>query len=272
MNQHGWFMIMGIALAMSGCSLGNTQPERGGHASLQQRPAAGAAAAPTAKPGNQAEVQRKLAGLSIPFIAHQGQRDARVTFSAPTFGGTVYVTPEGEIVYALPGPRPAQGPERAASGQWSVASPTALVFNPPSTIPTPRATGVVLREELVGARVQAVQGEGQTRTQVNLLHGNDPSKWQRHLPTYASVSLGEAYGGVTVKLRAYGQTVEKLFYVQPGAKPEQIRIKLQGGQGVKVTEAGELEVGTELGAVRFSKPVAYQETAGQKQWIEVAYA
>ena len=48
------------------------------------------------------EVAQKLQKLRLPFIANQGQMDEKVRFYANTFGGTVFVTKDGEIVYALP--------------------------------------------------------------------------------------------------------------------------------------------------------------------------
>jgi hypothetical protein len=53
------------------------------------------------KPTNQ-EFITKTAKLHMPFIANNGQMDGQVKFYAKTFGGTVFVTKEGEIVYALP--------------------------------------------------------------------------------------------------------------------------------------------------------------------------
>ncbi|MBZ0190546.1 MAG: hypothetical protein K8F34_02500, partial [Candidatus Kuenenia stuttgartiensis] len=55
----------------------------------------------TGKPSNKA-VNQKIGKLQIPFIANEGQADKKVAFYANTFGGTVFVTKEGEIVYALP--------------------------------------------------------------------------------------------------------------------------------------------------------------------------
>ena len=49
-----------------------------------------------------AEVLQKTKKLQMPFIANEGQTDAKVAFYANTFGGTVFVTKSGEIVYALP--------------------------------------------------------------------------------------------------------------------------------------------------------------------------
>ena len=49
-------------------------------------------------------------------------------------------------------------------------------------------------------------------------------------------------------------------------------MRLSGGKGIRVNENGELEVETEQGTVRFSKPVAFQEHGGKKEFVEAAYA
>ncbi|MBI5677582.1 MAG: hypothetical protein HZC52_03625, partial [Planctomycetes bacterium] len=48
------------------------------------------------------ELIQKTKKLQIPFIANKGQTDEKVKFYANTFGGTVFVTKNGEIVYSLP--------------------------------------------------------------------------------------------------------------------------------------------------------------------------
>ena len=53
------------------------------------------------KPTKEAVIQ-KIQTLQMPFIANEGQVDEQVAFYAKTFGGTVFVTKDGEIVYALP--------------------------------------------------------------------------------------------------------------------------------------------------------------------------
>ncbi|MDO8095059.1 MAG: SBBP repeat-containing protein, partial [Candidatus Brocadiales bacterium] len=139
--------------------------------------------------------------------------------------------------------------------------------------------------------------------------------WKTNISTYDSVNLGEIYDGIELKLRAYGNNVEKLFCVKPGADPEQIKIRLSGAKdcGVQkaeithplvpsreginpksdastslsmtsfraesrnqnpklsVNEQGELEVETELGLVKFTKPVAYQEKNGKRVEVECKY-
>ena len=51
---------------------------------------------------SKAEVFEHIKKLQIPFVANKGQVDKQVKFYANTFGGTVFVTKDGEIVYALP--------------------------------------------------------------------------------------------------------------------------------------------------------------------------
>jgi len=168
-----------------------------------------------------------------------------VKFYAHTFRGTVFVTNEGEVVYSL----------------------LKVVHNKP-------VEEVVLREELIGGKINnEVRGEAEAVTKVSYIKGNDRSRWRSRIPTYEVVSFGEVYKGVELKLRAYSKTVEKLFYVKPGGEPGSIRVKLSGGKGLEVNERGELEVETELGRVKLTKPVAYQESegGGGKEFVEVAY-
>ncbi|MDR4508141.1 MAG: hypothetical protein MRJ65_07890 [Candidatus Brocadiaceae bacterium] len=48
-----------------------------------------------------AGVLHSTQNLRIPFIANEGQSGEQVKFYAKTFGGTVFVTKDGEIVYTL---------------------------------------------------------------------------------------------------------------------------------------------------------------------------
>lgn len=180
--------------------------------------------------------------LALPFIANQGQYEEEVAFSAPAFGGTIFVTTKGKLVYRLP---------HDANRQTRQA--------------------LILSEELLGGKPATVQGREPSLTKVHYFHGHEPVRWRRDTPTYRQVSLGEVYDGVTVQLKAYDRTVEKLFVVRPSARPEQIRLRVTGGKALSVNPQGGLEVATALGEVKFSKPVAYQEYNGQKTLVPVAY-
>ena len=48
------------------------------------------------------QILTKMSALQVPFLANEGQVDEEVSFYARTFGGTLYVTKKGEMVYSLP--------------------------------------------------------------------------------------------------------------------------------------------------------------------------
>lgn len=47
------------------------------------------------------DIKAKLKSIRIPFIKNEEQADNNVSFYAKTFGGTVFITKEVEIVYAI---------------------------------------------------------------------------------------------------------------------------------------------------------------------------
>src|SRR3990167_2170375 len=67
---------------------------------------------------DKAEFAQKTRKLQMPFIANEGQTDAKVAFYANTFGGAVFVTKDGDIVYSLPSGRdvPAGASQEAGRG------------------------------------------------------------------------------------------------------------------------------------------------------------
>ncbi len=282
------------------------------------------------------DVAHKMQSIQMPFVANNGQVDAQVKYYANTFGGTVFVTKDGEIVYSLPnnssdvetqclassmhspnGISPLERgthpliPSREGNG---VCNTTPISHDRNETHPRPLPyrsmgqallegrSGVALKEQFVGAKTRTVQGEEKSVTKVNYFKGNDSSKWKTNISTYDVVNLGEIYKGIELRLKAYGNNVEKLFCVKPDANPDQIKIKLSGIQpsenppplspsargtgscpplagaggglgarGLWVNEHGELVAETELGAVKFTKPVAYQEINGKRVDVECKY-
>ncbi len=179
----------------------------------------------------------------MPFIANTGQTDDRVAFYARTFGGTVFVTHEGEIVYSLPG-READSPARV----------------------------VALREQFDGEGGASVSGAGRAATRIAYYRGRDRSQWRSDIPAYDRVRIGDLREGVTLELAARADNVEKLFILESGARPSDIQMRFRGAVALDTSASGELVVVTELGPVSFSKPVAYQEAGDARDYIEVAYA
>jgi hypothetical protein len=128
-----------------------------------------------------------------------------------------------------------------------------------------------LQEEFVDAKIITTRGSGQTNVKINHFKGNDPSKWNRGIPTYEYANLGEIYDGIDFKLRATGNNCEKLFFVHPDADPARIKMRLEGADRLDVNSIGQLDVTTADGLVTFTKPIAYQLIDGQKHSVDVAY-
>ncbi|MCP4575927.1 MAG: hypothetical protein GY846_06550, partial [Deltaproteobacteria bacterium] len=151
--------------------------------------------------GVDGKMKAKMAMMRMPFVANEGQMDETVLFYAETFGGTVFVTREGKIVYNLPlyEKEEMEGEFPSRPGKDKIKKAT---------------KGVALHEELVNGRVKNIRGEGAAATKVNYLKGRDKSKWRSNVASYEMVNLGEVYDGVDVKLRAHGNNVEKLFFVR----------------------------------------------------------
>src|SRR5215831_13738867 len=82
-------------------------------------PFAASCAPQTSAPPMRADVAGQLDRLAVPFVANAGQSDPRVAYSASTFSGTVFVTQEGDVVYALPAQRAAADASEPANG-WAL--------------------------------------------------------------------------------------------------------------------------------------------------------
>ncbi len=186
-------------------------------------------------PGQGQKGQGSFSRLEIPFVENKGQvADEGVRFYARTFSGLHAVTEKGEIMYVMP--------------------------------------GVVLRERLLGGREASPMGLGESPTVVSVFKGNRRDQWKAGIPAYGAVSLGEPYPRVELHVRVAGNTVEKVFHVEPGGRPEDIRLRIDGAQSVRVTGAGELEVTAAGGTATFTKPVAYQEIDGGRVFVETQYS
>ena len=92
----------------------------------------------------------------------------------------------------------------------------------------------------MGGKIGEIRGEAPSATTVSYFKGNDPSQWKTNLATAELVNLGEVYEGIDLRLKAYGNNVEKLFTVKPGANPGQIKISLSGVKecGMRSAECG----------------------------------
>ena len=215
-------------------------------------------------------VMKKVSGLQIPFIENQGQvKDKSVRFYANTFAGTVFITDKGEIVYSL---------IKAEDEKLKNADSQPLSLST-SKLSDSISKAVALRESLVysnqkpddrAQNIDKIKGINKSEAKVNYFKGTKEN-WRADISTWQEVSLGEVYKGVELKLRAYGKNVEKLFTVHPEGSVSDIKLMLEGAKGFSVNKDGELEIETELGTIKYTKPIAYQEVDGKRIEVAVSY-
>ena len=179
-----------------------------------------------------------VSSARVPFVANEGQiASPEVKYYAKTFGGTVYALADGKIVYSLP--------------KYDAVPNTSTSARAP-------AGSVILQERLRGNLTAEPLGAGKSRTAVNSFIGNRPDKWKTNLSAFDRLDFGEVYEGVSLLLSAHGNNVEKIFVLSPGADPRDIAFGFEGASGIEITSDGQLEIQTALGAVYFTRPVAWQ--------------
>lgn len=229
------------------------------------RPAVSPAPVAPQEAVQQARLVNQALNAQIPFVENRGQTDQEVAYYAKLQGGNFFFDHQGRLTYQLfeyPNVGSARPSRREKMGGRLNGE------DQPAGI---AARSHVLRETFQTDHLITATPLEPGQATVNYFLGNDESKWQSNLSTYNLLDLGEVYAGVKVHLKAHLGTIEKIFLVQPGTDPSAIILGLEGADGLRVNEQGELEMVTSLGLLKFTKPVAWQEIDGQRRDVEAAY-
>jgi hypothetical protein len=189
------------------------------------------------------------------FEANQGQTDSQVQYLARGPGYNVFLTSTEAVLTLNPG----------ASGVLSTRSAARSSFDG-------QAEMAVVRMQLLGGNPGA-QPSGVDRLPgvVNYFVGNDPSKWQTRIPTYAQVQYQDVYPGIGLVYYGNKQQLEYDFRIAPEANPQQIRLAFVGAQSVNVDAMGELAVQAGGQVLRQQPPVAYQDVAGVRREVTAGF-
>jgi len=103
------------------------------------------------------------------------------------------------------------------------------------------------------------------REKVNVLLGNDPSKWRTDIRTFGDVRYRGVYPGVDLVVHGRQGRFEYDFELQPGASAAQIRVRFEGAKA-RLNARGELELVLPGGGGTLVQraPVAYRSGDGKK--------
>lgn len=183
------------------------------------------------------DTAERIAEIEIPFIKNIGQLERQTAFYATLGNGTASVKNDGTILY-----------------NFSI----------------PAKGGFAIEEKITTAkRILPFPGE-KSETQINYFVGKEEN-WRTNIPSYKSITFGEILPGITLDLRAYASTVEKIFTVYPGSDPSTIMISVNGADKLTVTADGQFEMETSKGTVRMTAPIAYQLIDDNKKSVEISY-
>lgn len=119
----------------------------------------------------------------------------------------------------------------------------------------------------------AVSGTDRLPGTANIYRGNDASRWQSDLPTYAAVTYAALYPGIDLVYDGSEGLLKGTYHVAPGADPSLIGWRYVGGTAVTLDPAtGDLHIAlNENAAVTEKAPVAYQMVDGRQQPVAAAY-
>jgi hypothetical protein len=196
---------------------------------------------PATKQSSHAELLAQYGRLKMSFEPNVGQTDSAVKFLSRGPGYSLFLTGRGAVLRLRKG--------------FSGSRPQAITM------------------ELAGsdAATQAM-GEDALPGKSNYFIGRDPSRWHTGVPNFRRVHYQGIYPGIDLSYYGNGQQLEYDFVLAPGAKPETIRMCVEGVQTLRLDKSGDLILAVGGGEVRFKKPYLYQMIGGMRQTVSGRYA
>jgi hypothetical protein len=202
---------------------------------------------PAARPetAQQTPAQALFATLPLAFEQNRGQADPAVRFLTHTRDASLLLAPD-TLTLAFTAPHPSVS---------SLGSGASVRFAFVDANPAPTLTA---ERPLPGV--------------VNYVHGNDPARWQRDVPTSERMRYGALYPGVD--LVVYGDAEGQWEYdveVAAGADPARFALRIEGATGITLDADGALAIPTAQGALSMHAPVAYQDVGGERRGVAAGY-
>lgn len=206
-----------------------------------------------------ARISESYGKLPLSFESNQGQADPQIDFISRGKGYSIYLKPS-EAIIALN-----MATDKVTSGK--------PLYEPKSLW---RENGkrehALVKMKLVGANVAPrVRGVERLNEQVRYFIGNDPTKWQADVPTFAKVSYQEVYPGIDLIYYGNQRRLEYDFNVAAGADPRAIKLTFEGVKALEIDGQGDLILRTPSGDVRQHRPVIYQEVGHVRHVVSGHY-
>jgi hypothetical protein len=129
--------------------------------------------------------------------------------------------------------------------------------------PEPR-NGVVLKLLFVGCNNVVPEGRNPLGHKSNFFYGSISSEWRTEVSNYKEIYYRNIYNGIDLKYYFKDKELKYDFFVYPGAKVEQIRMKYEGANDLEIDQLGNLVIETEIGDVIENQLYIYQDYEGEQ--------
>jgi len=172
--------------------------------------------------------------LSMPFLTNQGiLSNDDILFYAKTFAGTVQIHKNGDMNFYS------------------------------------QSTGQHFVERISGASPFVPIAGNPSESTINMFYPHTVANNKTRVKSYNHILMPDIYPHISMKLKAYRRTVEKIFIVHPGAHPDQIQIDVDGASELTINNKGELGIMPQ--GILYSTPKAYQVIDNQHVDVNVRF-
>ena len=128
-----------------------------------------------------------------------------------------------------------------------------------------------VRLTLHGAASASITAEDPQNSKSNYFRGTNPAQWHTAIPTFGRVRYERVYPGVDLVYYGHQGRLENDFELAAGADPQLISWKVDGVEGCKIVQNGDLALTVGGHEVRLLKPRAYQGEFAARREVEVRY-
>ncbi len=116
-------------------------------------------------------------------------------------------------------------------------------------------------------RTTSALGFNRTEARHSFLRGSDKSEWVRDAASYREAYIKDVYVDIDTRLYFDEGRARYDLIVKPGAKPEDIKIRLESASDLRVNARGELEFRTALGKIEQRGLFVYQRQKGKRRQV-----
>jgi hypothetical protein len=202
-----------------------------------------------------------LARQGAVFVENKGQWDRQVKFLMRCEGLDMWITDHG-IRYDLFHLTPAEGGAVKITEQ----------LTPGAEPPMLKRTGQVVDISFDGSTLTpTARGIDQSPGANNYFIGNDPSKWASGVRLFTQARVDRLYDGIDALYYLDDGHLRYDLIVAPGADPQQVRMKVEGSNGVSVSTDGSLKISTSMGILQQRGLCAYQVIGGKHRQVECGF-